>query len=97
MLARTRQSPELLAMTEPRDGRTAKDEAAARSAAPATATDKPPTGNNANWDADEEPWRHPPVAPNDESPAKSLGRSVSDAVVSAADAPKDKTPPKPKP
>ena len=85
-------------MTAPLDDRTAKDAAAARSPAPSAAVDKPASGNNANWDADEEPWRHPPVAPNDESPAKSLGRSVSDAVVSAADdEPNDRSRPKPKP
>ena len=55
------------------------------------------TDHNAAWDADEEPWRHPPVAPNDENPARSLGRSISDAVVSAADERKDSPPPKAKP
>jgi hypothetical protein len=34
---------------------------------------------------DDEPWRHAPVAPRDESPLKSLGRSVSDAVTSSVD------------
>lgn len=29
---------------------------------------------------DEEPWRHAPVAPRDEDPLESLGRSISDAV-----------------
>ena len=80
-------------MTTPRDDGSAKDDAVARSS-----VDKPASDNNANWDADEEPWRHPPVAPDDESPAKSLGRSISDAVVSAAsDEPNDKSRPKPKP
>jgi hypothetical protein len=27
-----------------------------------------------------EPWRHPPVAPRDESPLKSLGESISETV-----------------
>jgi hypothetical protein len=60
-------------------------------------TDSPaPKDNNDRWDADEEPWRHPPVAPNDESAAKSLGRAVTDAVVTAADdEAKDKTLPAP--
>jgi hypothetical protein len=63
----------------------------------APAADKPaPKDNNARWDADEEPWRHPPAAPNDESAAKSLGRAVSDAIVTAADdEAKDKTAPLP--
>ncbi|HWK83681.1 MAG TPA: hypothetical protein VNS61_08080 [Caldimonas sp.] len=34
----------------------------------------------AGWDDDDEPWRHAPVAPRDESPAESLGRSVSEVV-----------------
>jgi hypothetical protein len=37
------------------------------------------------YDDDDEPWRHPPVAPRDESPLKSLGRSVSDAVTGSVD------------
>lgn len=50
--------------------------------------------NNERWDEDEEPWRHPPVAPVDESPLDSLGRSVSDVIVgSTPDGAKDK--PKP--
>ena len=36
------------------------------------------TGNN--WDEDEEPWRHPPIAPKDAGITDSLGRSVSDVV-----------------
>lgn len=84
-------------MTAPRDDRTAKDGAAAPPAAPSAAVHKPASDNNASWDADEEPWRHPPVVPNDESPAKSLGRSISDAVVSAADEPNDEARTKPKP
>ena len=73
-------------MTTPLDPRPAKTDT------PATAADTPaarpagkPLSNNERWDADEEPWRHPPVAPKDESPVESLGRSVSDAIVSAAD------------
>ena len=37
-----------------------------------------PTGND--WDDDEEPWRHPPVAPRDAKVSDSLGKSVSDVV-----------------
>jgi hypothetical protein len=37
-----------------------------------------PTGND--WDDDEEPWRHPPVAPKDAGIADSLGKAVSDVV-----------------
>lgn len=55
--------------------------------------DQAKKSNNDRWDDDEEPWRHPPVAPNDESPAESLGRSVSDVVIGPSDAAKDK--PKP--
>jgi hypothetical protein len=73
----------------------AQGDAAKGNAVPARASDKPATDNNANWDADEEPWRHPPVAPNDENPARSLGRAVSDTVVSAADEPEDKAARKP--
>jgi hypothetical protein len=73
----------------------ASKDTAATSAVPAAKSDRPASNNNASWDADEEPWRHPPVAPKDESPAESLGRSVSDAVVSAADDPVDKDKPKP--
>jgi hypothetical protein len=50
--------------------------------------------NNERWDADEEPWRHPPVAPVDESPLDSLGRSVSDVIVGSNPG---RTPDKPKP
>ncbi|MDQ2927699.1 MAG: hypothetical protein ABI330_18820 [Caldimonas sp.] len=64
-------------------------------AAPVVKSDQPTSNNNDRWDADEEPWRHPPIAPKDESVAKSLGRSVSDAVVSAADDTPDKVKPKP--
>ena len=44
-------------------------------------------------DDDEDPWRHPPVAPRDEGPLKSLGRAISEPVTGATD---DK-PAKPKP
>jgi hypothetical protein len=37
-----------------------------------------PTGND--WDDDEEPWRHPPIAPKDAGITDSLGKSVSDVV-----------------
>jgi hypothetical protein len=48
------------------------------------------------WDDDDEPWRHAPVAPRDESPAKSLGRAVSEVVIGPLeheDAGKDRTKP----
>lgn len=31
-------------------------------------------------DDDEEPWRHPPVAPRDEKIVDSLGKSISEVV-----------------
>lgn len=37
-----------------------------------------PAGND--WDDDDGPWRHPPVAPKDAAVADSLGKSVSDVV-----------------
>ena len=37
-----------------------------------------PTGND--WDDDEDPWRHPPVAPRDAGITDSLGKAVSDVV-----------------
>ena len=37
-----------------------------------------PAGND--WDEDDMPWRHPPVAPKDAGIADSLGKSVSDVV-----------------
>ena len=33
-----------------------------------------------DWDDDEEPWRHPPVAPKDADVIDSLGKAVSDVV-----------------
>ena len=33
-----------------------------------------------DWDDDEEPWRHPPVAPRFAKVTDSLGKSVSDVV-----------------
>ncbi|MDQ2734176.1 MAG: hypothetical protein M3Y55_04110 [Pseudomonadota bacterium] len=73
----------------------ASQDTAKAPAAPVAKSDPPVSNNNDRWDADEEPWRHPPIAPKDESVAKSLGRSVSDAVVSAADDEADKAKPKP--
>ena len=40
--------------------------------------DPGPKGND--WDDDEEPWRHPPVAPKDAGIADSYGKAVSDVV-----------------
>ena len=37
-----------------------------------------PKGND--WEDDEEPWRHPPVAPKDAGIADSYGKAVSDVV-----------------
>lgn len=71
-------------MTARPEDKPAKNDDATRSATPDAATARA-TDNNASWDADAEPSRHPPVAPNDESPARSLGRSISDALVSAAE------------
>jgi hypothetical protein len=72
-----------------------------RSAEPAGAPSPPsgapastgaPAGTSGAGDDDEEPWRHPPVAPRDEDPLKSLGRSVSETVTG----PLDDKPAKPK-
>jgi hypothetical protein len=68
---------------------------ASTGSAPGASSGKPKS-NNERWDEDEEPWRHPPVAPVDESPLDSLGRSVSEAVIgSTPGGAPDK--PKPKP
>ena len=40
--------------------------------------DPGPKGND--WDDDEEPWRHPPVAPKDAGITDSYGKAVSDVV-----------------
>jgi hypothetical protein len=45
----------------------------------------PSADADAGGEDDEEPWRHPPVAPRDEDPLKSLGRSVSETVTGAVD------------
>ena len=37
------------------------------------------------WDDDAEPWRHPPVAPRDESIADSIGKAISDVVTGPLD------------
>jgi hypothetical protein len=65
-------------------------------AAPASLAAAPPAGTSATEPADddaEEPWRHPPVAPRDENPLKSLGRSISEPVIGSS----DRLPAKPKP
>jgi hypothetical protein len=45
--------------------------------------DPGPKGND--WDHDEEPWRHPPVAPKDAGIADSYGEAVSDVVTGPLD------------
>jgi hypothetical protein len=55
--------------------------------------DKTKTDNNARWDDEEGPWRHPPVAPSDESPVDSLGRAVSDVIIGSADETRGKAKP----
>ena len=66
----------------------------ANAAATPVAPSGKPKSNNERWDEDEEPWRHPPVAPVDENPIDSLGRSVSEVIVgSSPERAKDK--PKP--
>jgi hypothetical protein len=64
-------------------------------ATPASPTAAAPAGTSAQGSAeeDEEPWRHPPIAPRDEDPLKSLGRSISEPVIGSIDRPKAK--PKP--
>jgi hypothetical protein len=49
------------------------------------------------WDDDAEPWRHPPVAPRDESVADSLGKSISDVVTGPLDDATGKAKPIPRP
>jgi len=59
-------------------------------AAPAKASAPAATGSGGNParprsgfddEAEDGPWRHPPVAPKDEGAATSLGKSVSDVVI----------------
>lgn len=70
---------------------------AAQAPAPADAADKNAASRKrADRDRDDdEPWRHAPVAPRDESPAKSLGRAVSEVVTGPleVDTAKDRTKP----
>jgi hypothetical protein len=81
-------------MTIRRDKPAAPENSATRTPAPSTGGEREKaTSNNDRWDEDEAPWRHPPVAPNDESPAESLGRSISDVVIGSPDDSKDKTKP----
>lgn len=48
---------------------------------PAAGTPKPlPDAQADDRDDDGEPWRHPPVAPQDENPLKSFARSISETV-----------------
>ena len=49
------------------------------------------------WDDDNQPWRHPPVVPRDESVAESLGKSVSDVVTGPLDDATGKPMPIPRP
>ena len=58
---------------------------AAPASTPTTPAARPASGNNADWDRDEE--RHPPVTSKDEGPLESLGRSVSEVVTGADDKP----------
>ena len=47
-----------------------------------------PASRATHADDDEDEWRHPPVAPVDESnPLKSLGKAVSDTVTGSEDKP----------
>lgn len=64
----------------------------ASSPAPASAPATAPGGSKPKpgWDDDDGPWRHAPVAPNDEDPLKSLGRSVSDVVTGSDPGQRDK-------
>ncbi len=41
---------------------------------------RPATAQNDNLDDNGDEWRHPPVAPKDEKPLDSFGRSVSEIV-----------------
>jgi hypothetical protein len=55
-------------------------------AAPAPAPSSRPSAGTATPDQgdDDEPWRHAPVAPKDENPLKSFGRSISDTVTGSS-------------
>ena len=56
---------------------------------PTAAQGAPDTGKPVDGFADEEaedgPWRHAPVAPKDEGIARSIGKSISDAVTGPLD------------
>jgi hypothetical protein len=41
---------------------------------------QPPRPQGDDWEDDDEPWRHPPVAPKDAGIADSYGKAVSDVV-----------------
>jgi hypothetical protein len=64
-----------------REGRPAAPAARPAEARPGTGSPVARPGD----DDDEEPWRHPPVAPRDEDPLKSLGRAISEPVTGATD------------
>jgi len=70
---------------------------AAREAQPAPPASPPgaaPASGSAGaraGDDDDDPWRHPPVAPHDENPLKSLGRAISEPVTGADEPVKPKT------
>jgi hypothetical protein len=57
---------------------------------------KSPPAPAREWDDDAEPWRHPPVAPRDEGIADSIGKAISDVVISPLDEAKDKPKPIPR-
>ena len=70
----------------------ASEQPAAREAPPSAPAARPAGGMAEGGlppaqvgDDDEEPWRHPPVAPRDEDPLKSLGRAISEPVTGAVD------------
>ena len=48
---------------------------------------KPAAKTGAGWDDEEDEWRHEPVAPNDENPVESLGRSVTEAITGSGGKP----------
>jgi hypothetical protein len=58
---------------------------------PQPATTPPPAAKpEDDLDDPGDPWRHPPVAPKDEGPLESFGRSISEVVTGPLADPPDK-------
>jgi hypothetical protein len=83
----TSDTPRNLPLAEPGKRQSGSDAGGMPAAADARAAAKTPPaarpGGGAGkpgWEDDDEPWRHAPVAPKDENPLKSFGRSISETV-----------------